>query len=142
MLQTTSYDSITKKVLNENTGELEKKEFIENKQKKKIKGGFNMVYKSYEETVENIIKSKLDFTILLEIKNKFTYQRVECVISPTDIAKKTNCSKPKVVTLIKLMIDNELLKRVDRGTYRLNPFMYLPFRANAEELQYEWNQIK
>jgi len=25
--------------------------------------------------------------------------------------------------------------------YRLNPYMYIPFRSNAEELQREWNTI-
>ena len=34
-----------------------------------------------------------------------------------------------------------LLKRVYRGIYRMNPYMYVPTMANAEVLQEEWNKL-
>lgn len=137
-----TYDSITKKVLNETSGEFESVEFRQIKSRKNIKGGFHMGYKSYEEAVENIISSKLDYTILLEVKNQFTYARIEVLISATEISKKLGCTRSKVTAVIGRMIEEGLLMRVGRGAYRLNPYMYIPFRANGEELQGEWNEIK
>ena len=141
MIYAKSYDSITKKVLNESSGELEPKEFHEVKYRKQIKGGFGMFYRSYEEAVENLISSKLDFTIWLEIKNQFTYARIEVVLSATELSKKLNCSRQKVSMIIGKAADEGLIMQVSRGTYRLNPFMVLPFRSNGEELQKEWNAL-
>lgn len=135
------YDIITKKVLNENTGELEVKDFKEVKKLSTVKRGFFMLYKSYEEAVENCINSKLDYSILLEVKNSFSYARIECVISPTDISKKLNCSKRKVTSIIKKMTENKILMKVSKGVYRLNPYMVIPYRSNGEELQKEWTEL-
>ncbi len=138
---TTVSDIITKKVLNEETGELESKDFKETKTSKRIRGGFRMVYKSYDKAVEEIITSKKDFSILVYIRDLFTYQRVENVLSKKDLALLFNVSEQKITTLIKKMININLLKRIDRGIYRLNPYMYIPFRANAEALQKEWTEL-
>jgi hypothetical protein len=134
-------DIITKKVLNETSGELEVKDFKQMKTRKQIKGGFAMYYISYEEAIENILSSKLDWTIILEIKNQFTYARVECPISAIEISKRLGCSTQKVTKIITLMIEQKLLMRVRKGLYRLNPFMIIPFRADGELLQKEWNQL-
>ena len=136
-----SVDIISKKVLNETSGELEILDFRQVKTTKKIKGGFGMFYKSYEEAVENIINSKLDWTILLEVKNQFTYKRIECCISATDISTKLGCTKSKVNSVISSMVDQELLMRVHRGVYRLNPYMVIPFRSDGEYLQAEWTAL-
>jgi len=106
-----------------------------------IKGGFSMVYKSYDEVLSKCVKSNLDYKIILAIRNKFTYKRVEVVISFTTLAQKMNTSKQKVTKLIKELVEEGLLLRIDKGTYRLNPFMYIPYRADGEELQQEWNQL-
>ena len=134
-------ESITRKVLNEALGTLEDVVFKTQKQRKNIKGGCAMFYKSYEEAVANIISSKLDFYILLEIKKMFTYARVECLLSPTDLSKQLGCTKSKVNKVISDMVDEQMLMRVARGTYRLNPYMVIPFRANGETLQSEWSQL-
>ena len=136
-----SVDIISKKVLNETTGEIENVDFKQINKVKRVKGGFGMFYKSYEEAVENTINSKLDYTILLEVKNQFTYARIECVISPTDIAKKLGCAKSKVNSVINSMVKEQLILKVARGVYRLNPFMVLPFRSDAEVLQSEWKDL-
>lgn len=141
MTLTSTYDIISKKVLNEASGELETTEFKQVKTVKSIRGGFYMMYKSYEETVESIISSKLDFTILLEIKNQFTYQRIECVISASDICSKLACARSTVNAILKKMVDSKMLLRVGRGTYRLNPFMCIPFRSDGQSLQSEWNTL-
>lgn len=105
------------------------------------KGGFAMYYKSYEEAVANIINSKLDYTILLEIKRQFTYARIECVISATNLAQSLGCAKFKVNTVLSAMVKEQMLLKVARGTYRLNPYMVLPFRSDGELLQNEWTQL-
>ena len=137
-----SIDIISKKVLNETTGEIENVDFKQVNKVKRVKGGFGMFYKSYEEAVENVINSKLDYTILLEVKNQFTYARIECVISATDIHKKVGCTKSKVNKVIASMLEEKLILKVARGVYRLNPFMVLPFRSDAETLQKEWVELK
>ena len=136
-----SIDIISKKVLNETTGEIENVDFGQIKTRSKIKGGFGMFYKSYEEAVENIINSKLDYTVLLEVKNQFTYARIECVISATDIAKKVGCTKSKVNKVISSMVAEQLILKVARGVYRLNPFMVIPFKSESELLQSEWKEL-
>ena len=100
-----------------------------------------MVYKSYDEALLQIIKSRTDMELVIHIRDLFTYQRTENVLSKTDISK-LGVSEQKVTTIIKRMLDAGLLLRVARGIYRLNPYMYLPYKANAETLQTEWNDIK
>ena len=133
---------ITKQVLNTTTGELEAKDFCEVKNSKQLKGGFSMVYKSYDEVLSNCIKSNLDWVIILHIREQFTYARIEVVLSPTAIAKELGTSKQKVTETLKHIVYYELLLRVSRGIYRLNPFMYLPVRSNGAELQKEWVELE
>lgn len=132
---------ITKKVLNESTGELESKDFKSIKKTKRIKGGFHMSYKSYEEVQRNVVFSNNDIKILTLITNQFTYQRVETSLPAEDISKTIGCSRPVVTKFIKRLVEADLLKRVTRGIYRLNPYMYLPFRADGEALQEEWTRL-
>lgn len=142
MYVNTQTEIVTHKILNEETGEYESKDFKQIKETKVIKGGFRMTYKSYDEAQLEIVKSTMDLKILLHIRDMFTYQKVEVVVSPTEISKELEVAKSKVQTVIKRMTDSGLIKKVSRGTYRLNPFMFIPFRASGEELQYEWKQLK
>jgi predicted transcriptional regulator len=142
MVFTTSTGIITQQVLNEDTGELEIKNYREERKSTNIKGGFSMVYKDYDEVLEEVIKSNIDMKIFQIIKKSFTYKRIEVVLSSTDISKQLNISKPKVTRFIKNLIDNAFLKRVGRGTYRMNPFMFIPFRSDSSELQQEWKRLE
>lgn len=141
MLVTSTIDIITKKVLNETSGELESKDFRQIKETKRVKGGYANMYKSYEEAIEQVISSKLDYTILLEFKNQFTYQRVECVLSPAKVGKKLGCSERKALTVLQRMIQVGLVMKVDKWTYRLNPYMVLPYHSDGETLQREWTEL-
>ena len=131
---------ITHEIL-EKTGEIKVVDFKEVKTGKIIKGGFRMTYASYDIAVMNIIKSKKDFEILLYIRNLFTYNNSEKFISATDISKEFKVSKQKVTEIINSAVSESLLMRVNRGVYRLNPFMFVPFRADAAILQEEWKNI-
>jgi DNA-binding transcriptional regulator GbsR (MarR family) len=142
MIFTTSTGIITQQVLNETTGELETKNYREERKYANIKGGFSMVYKDYDELLEEVIKSNMDMKIFQVIKKSFTYKRVEVVLSSTDISKQLNVSKPKVTRFIKNLINNDFLKRVGRSTYRMNPFMFIPFKSNGSDLQQEWKRLE
>lgn len=138
MYFTTVTQSITHKILNETTGELETKQFDEIAKRKQIKGGFRMVYKSYDDALVTIIKSTKDLELLILIRDMFTYKQVEVNLSTTHLHTKTGMAKSKITEVISRMITADLLGKVRRGVYRLNPYMYVPFRADAETLQAEW----
>lgn len=135
------YDIISKQVINDKTGEIEVEHFKQVKETKKIKGGFRMVYAAFDIAVSRIIKSQIDYLVLIYIRDLFTYKQVEVHLSGSEIAKLFEISRSKVNELINRSVNEELLFRVKRGVYRLNPYMYLPFRANGEELQKEWSEL-
>jgi hypothetical protein len=132
---------ITKQVLNETTGELESKVFKEEKTRTTIRGGFNLMYhKSYEQVIESVMRSNTDTKLFNWITNQFTYQKVEVPLIYADCEIKV--AQSKFSTFVKRLLDEGYLMRVSRGVYRLNPFIYIPFKANGPELQSQWNEIK
>lgn len=132
---------IAHQVLNETTGELESKDFVEVSKAKKIKGGFNMIYhKNYEQITEEAIKSNKDLKLFNWITNRFTYNKVEVPLVFTECP--IDVSQPQFSRMIKQLNELDYIMRVSRGIYRLNPFIYVPFRASAEELQSEWETLK
>ena len=131
---------ITKRVLNDNTGELESQDYRSVPNKSSIRGGFNLMYhKSYEEVIEQAIKSNTDIKLFNWITNKFTYQRVETTLIFSECSVKI--SQPQFSRMIKKLTDLNYLKRISRGIYRLNPFIYIPYKASGSELQHEWNEL-
>ena len=133
---------ITQRVLNAVSGELEAQDYRAIQTVRKIKGGYRMVYKSYDDIQVSLLKSGLDIKIFLYIRDKFTYQRIESNISARKIADELETTTSKTSHLIKLLVDNDFLMRVDRGIYRINPFMFIPYKSNAELLQKEWKELK
>ena len=142
MLVNTQTNIITKKVLNDITGELEITDFTQVKTSKQIKGGFRMTYKSYDTALLEVVKSGLDLEIAILIRDMFTYANREVFLSPTEISKNTKVAKSKIQTVITRMTDSGLIMKVSRGVFRLNPFMFIPFRADGSELQKEWKSIE
>lgn len=134
----TTKQSITHKILNETTGELEPKQFDEIVKKKRIKGGFRMTYKSYDDALLAIVKSTKDLELVIFIRDMFTYRQVEVNLSTSYLQEQTGMAKSKITEVISRMVAAELLRKVRRGVYKLNPYMYVPFRADAETLQAEW----
>ena len=131
---------MTHQILNQDTGELEHKEYSEKKDKSKLKGGFILMYpKTYEEVQEAVLKSNTDIKVFHWITNRFTYK-----ISETSLLHKdcpTQISQPMYSKLIAKLIDEEYLKRISKGIYRLNPYIYLPYHADGEALQEEWKSL-
>jgi len=132
----------TLEILNPETGEVETKDFREIIAKKGIKGGFMMMYKNYDEVLENTINSKKDLKVVHFIRQLFTYKNTEVSLSLSHIAAKTGVSRSKVGVIVKKLTDLNFLKKVRRGVYRMNPFMFLPYKANGEELQREWLELE
>ena len=132
---------VSLKVLNEETGEHEDKRYQEIPEHKRIRGGYSRMYKDYDSALLEIVNSGKDLELLVMIRDQFTYARVETVIQKSAIAKIAGVSERKVTDVVNRMLSAGLLGRVSRGVYRLNPFMYIPFRADAEMLQSEWSAI-
>ena len=132
--------SISKKVLNEDTGELESKEFKEQYKKSSIRGGFNLMYHGkYEEVTEQALKSGTDIKIFNWITNSFKYQKVDVPL--TYDRCKIKVSKAQFSKVLKRLVELKYIKRTSRGIYRLNPFIYVPYKANGAELQQEWEEL-
>ena len=112
-----------------------------NQKYKKIKGGFTMIYKAeYDNALENIVKSNLDLKLVNAIKDKFTYKQTDVFISTKSLSFRFGTSQRKVQKVIKSMCEAKLLYK-NGETYRLNPFMFIPYHANGEELQNEWKEL-
>ena len=138
---TTVSDIITKRVLNEYTGELESTSFKQIKKTKKIRGGFHMVYKSYDESLLQIIKSNKDLELLIYIRDMFTKTKSERELSASAIGIAHGTTRQKVFGLINRMTNAKLLFKVGKMSYRLNPFMYIPYQADGSLLQEEWTAL-
>lgn len=136
----TKQDIIQHQVLNDTTGELEVKNFIEQRTAKNLRGGFNMIYhKSYEEVTEAAIKSNNDIKLFNWVTNQFTYARVEVPLIYGDCP--VSVSQPTFSRMIKSLVELGYLKRVSRGLYRLNPYIYIPYKADGSELQADWLKL-
>jgi hypothetical protein len=137
---------ITQKVLNEETGELitQDLKLLEEKSRNRIKGGFKMSYAEFDNVQMKIISSNNDVKIFYAIKDLFTYKKEEVCLNKDIkeiISRDSKCSVRAVERMIKKMTNEKLLGKVSRGVYRLNPFMYLPYRADGAELQKEWREL-
>lgn len=129
---------VSHQVLNTDSGELEHRDFIEVQKTKQVRGGFNLMYhKSYEEVTEQVITSNADLRLFNWVTNQFTYKRVEVPLIYSQCT--VQVSQPKFSKFIKRLIDVGYIRRIARGIYKLNPNIYVPFRADAAELQAEWN---
>ena len=109
--------------------------------RKNIRGGFRMVYKSYDDALLSIVKSTKDLELVIFIRDMFTYMQVEANLSTDYLQKKTGLAKSKITEVISRMVTSKLLHKVRRGVYRLNPYMYLPYKADSELLQAEWLKL-
>lgn len=132
---------IPHKVLNDDSGDLETKYFKETETRKNIKGGYTRMYKDYDKVLLACTKSQTDLSIILHIRDKFTYNKIETALVAIDIAETFSVSRQKISTLINQLVNEQFIMKVDKRNYRLNPYMYLPYRSDAELLQREWNEL-
>ena len=100
-----------------------------------------MSYKLYDEILLKVIKGEKDLRVFLEIKNRFTKTKIEIPLNARKISEKLEVSTPKVSSVISKMVEADMLMRVERGIYRLNPFAYIPYQSSSD-LQKEWLELK
>jgi len=99
------------------------------------------MYKNGYDMVMLNLNSKLEMKIFIEIRDSFTKNKVEVNLSQVELAKKFDSTKSTVNRLIKKFIDIEFLIKIERGIYRMNPFIYVPYQADAQILQEEWKEL-
>ena len=133
----------TELVISKETGEVSSRDYTEIFPKKKLKGGFNIVYMNeYEKASSNVVFSNLDFRLLSQIRSLFKKTQTEVKIPVTKLAKKNDTTRQTVSSIVARMVKADMLYRIERGLYRFNPNMFIPFGANVELLQKEWKSLK
>ena len=135
-------ESMTKLVLNEESGELESQLFIRDiKRKNSGKQGWTKMYKNGYDMVMLNLNSKLEMRLFIAIRDSFTKNRIEVHISQVKLAKEFDTTKSTVNRFVKKLVDIKFLMKVDRGIYRMNPFIYVPYHVDAPLLQQEWEDL-
>ena len=133
---------ITKSVLNNKTGEINQEEFIFKKsQVETAKGGWRMVYKDFDYILLSM-KSPKEIKMLLEIRDLFKSSKSIVVINKTSMCKKMETTRATLSKFITRLVGYDFLMELEDKQYMMNPFMYLPYHANAKELQNEWIEIR
>ena len=144
----TSKAIITKTVVDLQTGEIKEEEYIQKKEIKSLKGGFYMGYKELNEAIADIANSRKEYMTVWKIINEFTYKKTEVSFNVKRIAKELNDNKygykidnKFVYKIINRMVENDILMNIGKS-YRINPFMYVPYKADIGKLQEEWTKLK
>ena len=135
-------ESMTKLVLNETSGELETQLFIRDIEVKNSgKQGWTKMYKNGYDMVMLNLNSKLEMKIFIAIRDSFSRSKIEINISQVKLAEKFNTTKSTVNRFIKKLVEIGFLIKIERGIYRMNPFIYVPYQADAPFLQAEWTEL-
>jgi len=135
-------NSIVKRVLNTDTGELEPIRFTQDIQynQGKKRGWVPMYKNGYDEVMINL-GSKLEHKLFIEIRDMFTSRNTEVAISQVDLANRFDSTPPTINRLIKKLLEIEFLLKIRRGVYRMNPFILIPYQADGYKLQEEWDEL-
>ena len=135
-------ESITKTVLNEQTGKLETERYLRDTQyhKENIRQGWMMVYLDYDEMLAKVVKSNLDMKLVMHLKQKIN-SNFELHINITKEANRIGVGRDKLSKTLSKLVEANFLRRTEVG-FKSNPFMFLPFRpSNAIQAQKEWREI-
>jgi len=135
-------ESITKQVLNQDTGEVENEVYTRDVRKKSgIKQGWTMTYIDYDEMLATVVKSNLDMKLVMHLKLMIKRDFTLTINVPKE-AKKIDVGKDKIYKMLKRLVDAEFLEKTDTG-YKSNPFMFLPYKpTDAEGEQRKWKLKK
>ena len=134
----------SKELYDAETGEsvlLKHESVKETEYKETISRGWTaMYYKDYDEVMLSTIKSDLDLKIFLTIKNSFTYKKIDVVLNQSKIADEIGCSRRSVSRMFSRLREYEFIAK-DSGSYRLNPFIFIPYQSKGVELQQQWSEM-
>ncbi len=127
------------KVSNPYSGELEPHKIEKlTEYKPAAKQGWQMIYVKDRNEVILKVRGALRQEIFFWIENQFTKSKSVVVLNQERIAKLFKTTRPYVGSVIKTMVETEYLKKIEKNEYKLNPFFYIPYRADAIELQNQW----
>lgn len=98
-------------------------------------------YKDYSNVMLSVIRSNNDMRIFLHIQDSFTKTKVDVNLNQTKIAKKLKCSLSSVKTIMAKLRTLQFIAKSSDGSYRLNPFIYIPYQSKGLELQEEWSEM-
>ncbi len=127
-------------LLNDRTGELEPVTFKQVVSSVKIgRQGWRKMYPNNYDLLIFELKSDLEKILFMDIRNRFTKDRPEIMLNQSELARKYDTTPPTVNKFIRKLESVPFLYKVDKGIYRMNPYTYLPYHANAEELQKVWD---
>lgn len=142
------YRILTENIVSPYTGEISTKDFKEIIPRSKLKRGFTMIYKIYDDALLSVVRSKKDVALFLHIRDLFSKTNTGIAINSREVAKEVSkklkepLTSSKVTEVKNRMIEADLIMKIKRGVYRLNPFAYLPYQSDGVELQKEWNELK
>jgi len=133
---------ITKSILNNRTGEITDEEFVQKRSKKEsCKGGWKMMYNDFE-YVLIAMKSPKEIKVLLQLKNMFKASTSQIVINKSTMCKNFGITRVTFSNFITRLIMYDFLIELEDKQYRMNPFMYLPYKSSGKELQDYWQEIR
>ena len=106
-----------------------------------MKEDFNIVYQEqFFKVLKKVVKSNKQVKVINWIANQFTYKQTEVNLSYKNCT--VNISKPHFMKILRTLVKNGYLMKVSRGIYRINPFMYVPYKADVFKLQEEWSELE
>jgi len=88
------------------------------------------------------MKSPKEIKALLKLKNIFKASTIQIVINKSTMCKDFEMNRVSFSNFITRLISYDFLIELNDKQYRMNPFMYLPYKSSGLELQEEWNKIR
>jgi len=88
------------------------------------------------------MKSPKEIKMLLEIRGFFKSSKSIVVINKTTMCEKMDTTRATLSKFITRLVGYDFLMELEDKQYMMSPFMYLPYHANARELQEEWMRIR
>ena len=134
----------TKELYDAETGEpvmVKSEETMVEEKKESASQGWTMVYyKDYDEILLECAKSIMEIRIILHVRDKFSHKKIDANLSPTEIAKEMKVSVSSIKRVMKRLKSYSFVAQGKDKTYRLNPFIFVPYHSNAIELQNHWRE--
>jgi len=93
------------------------------------------------DTMELVCKSSQDIYIFGRVLDK-TDPHGEIRVNVSEYSKQIGIHRSQVTAVMKRMVDKNMMKRVERGVYLVNPFQYKAkgcSNQTMEKLQQDWN---
>ena len=136
-------ESFVKQVLDERTGEVVPERYVKDTVfKANGKQGWVKMYKNGYDEVMLKLNSNLEMNLFIEIRDRFTRTQEEVHFSQKDMADKFSTRPQTVNKLVKKLSNVGFIAKVSRGVYRMNPYILVPYQADANKLQEEWDSLK